>query len=223
MSFGENDTSIERQAEPFHGFAKTIREIEASEFDIEVVQRSRTTPVVVCFGAPWSSPSRAVLGTLEVLAHEAFKHVCFLQVNVDRAPGVVRTMSVRTIPDVRAYDEAVLVAHVVGHLPEALVRRSLDPVIRSPATLHALQALHAFAAGRCGEAEAEYRLALSFDSGHPAALLGLGRLLEERDDVAGAREMYERIPRDTPQHRVAAVRMRLLADDARRRVMAPSC
>jgi thioredoxin-like negative regulator of GroEL len=219
----EKDTSPGKPVAPLPAISKDIREIEASEFDIDVVQRSRTTPVVVCFGAPWSSPSRAVLGTLEALAHEELKNVCFLQVNVDRAPGLARRMSVRTIPDVRAYDDGVLVAHFVGHLPETLVRRSLEPVIRSPATLHSLQGLHAFAAGRCDEAEAEYRLALALDSGHPAALLGLGRLLEERDDVTGAWQMYERIALDTPQHRVAGLRMRLLADTARRMVNSRSC
>jgi thioredoxin-like negative regulator of GroEL len=64
MSFGQSDLSIGEPASPFLVSGR-IREIEASEFDIEVVQRSRTTPIVACFGAPWSSPSRAVLGTIE--------------------------------------------------------------------------------------------------------------------------------------------------------------
>ena len=48
MSFGRTDTLLEALAAPVHAFVN-IREIEASDFDVEVLQRSRTSPVVVCF------------------------------------------------------------------------------------------------------------------------------------------------------------------------------
>ena len=97
-----------------------------------------------------------------------------------------------------------------GHLAAALdaMRMAADATSpRDPESLawhHAQIASLLFQMGRAKEAQTEYARALTFWPGHPAAVIGLGRLKAFAGDYAGALALYEEEFKHAPTPDLAA-------------------
>ena len=162
-------------------------------FAAQVLERSRHTPVVVDFWAPWCGPCRALGPLLERLAAEHKGAFVLAKVNVDESPVVAQKYGVRSIPAVLGLRDGAIVAEFVGAQPEANVRRFLAAVLPSEADELAKQALALAGAGDAAGAEAKLRAALERDARHPRALLELARLHGARGDAAGALALIEKL------------------------------
>jgi putative thioredoxin len=166
-----------------------------ADFAREVVERSRTVPVVVDFWAPWCAPCRALGPLLERLADEHAGAFVLAKVNVDTAPAVAQAFGIRSIPAVKAFRDGAPVAEFVGAQPEPVVRQLLAAALPTEADRLARTAA---AAPDAAAAEAAYREALAADARHPGAMLGLARLLADRGDAAAALALLERVSPSSP-------------------------
>jgi len=168
-----------------------IADVVEENFEREVIERSRERPVVVDFWAEWCEPCRSLGPVLEKLAEEAGGEFLLAKVEVDRAPNLAAAYRIQGIPAVKAFRDGRPVLEFVGALPETKVREFLARLRPSLA-----DGLTREAAGQEGSdpqaAEAAYRRALAEEPGHPAASLGLARVLVARGETAEARQVLER-------------------------------
>ena len=190
-----------------------VIDVGDGDFEQQVLAGSETTPVVVDFWAPWCAPCRTLGPVLERLAQEHDGAFVLAKVNVDEAPAVAQTFGIRSIPAVMGFRDGALVGQFVGAQPEAAVRQFLAGVLPTEVDSLVREGLTLAATDPAG-AETTLRAALEREARHPRALLGLARLLAERDAVADALPLLERISPNAPVAReaerlAAALRTRL--------------
>ncbi len=130
---------------------------DLSDFATDVLEASRTAPVLVDFWAPWCGPCKMLGPVLEKLAAGAGGRWTLVKVNTDEYPELATEYGIRGIPDVKLFHHGAVVAEFSGALPEPHVRRWLEEHLPTPkreAMATGRELLHA---GRAAEAAALLR------------------------------------------------------------------
>ena len=179
-----------------------VFDVTEATFETDVLERSRTVPVVMDLWAEWCGPCKQLSPVLERLANEAAGDWVLAKVDVDANPQLSAALQVQSIPMVLAVIGGQLVPGFLGALPEAQVRQWLGQV------LQVAQQLGLPGAGDQPEAGLEDQ---SGGDGQP----GLDELREpelaeaqqamERGDLDAAAGAFERMLANNPGHPVATM------------------
>lgn len=172
-------------------------DVTDATFESEVVQRSKTTPVVVDMWAPWCEPCQTLGPILEKVIDATDGKVILAKVNIDENPGVVQAFSVQSIPAVYALHDGQPVDGFMGSYPEHFVQEIVDKLL--PTAGQSLQA-ELLAAGD----ETSLRKVLEGEPGNEDAIVALAELLVERGDNDEALALLERIPESDRTRKIAA-------------------
>jgi putative thioredoxin len=106
-----------------------VIEVTEQTFNADVVERSRTTPVILDLWAEWCGPCKQLSPILEKLATEAAGQWILAKVDVDANPQLSAALQVQSIPMVVAVIGGQLVDGFLGALPEAQVKQWIGQVV----------------------------------------------------------------------------------------------
>jgi putative thioredoxin len=149
-----------------------IYDVTEATFQAEVLERSRTVPVVVDFWADWCAPCHALAPVLERAVEAHGGEVVLARVDVDHNPRLAMAFQVQGIPAVKAFAGGQLVDEFVGAQPAAVVQRFVEGLLPSEAE----RAAEAAAGLDPEQAAARWRQILETDPDNLTARAGLADL-----------------------------------------------
>jgi putative thioredoxin len=155
-----------------------IIDVTEADFEYEVLAYSQNVPVVVDFWATWCRPCKTLSPLLEKLANEAVGSFRLAKVDVDSNPNLALQFGIRTVPTIKAFSMAQVVAEFVGNQPEERIRSFLINITPpSKDNLAIEKGMSLLASQQWDEAEEVFRELLEQHPDQPEILLGLTKSL----------------------------------------------
>jgi putative thioredoxin len=184
--------------------AGLVKDSDTRSFMQDVIQASRSQPVIVDFWAPWCGPCKQLGPILERVVKNANGKVRLVKINIDENPELAQQLRIQSIPMVYAFSQGQPVDGFAGALPEtqikAFVERLTGPLGPAPEEAAIEQAKALAEAGQLDRAARLYERILEAEPSNPEALAGLARAQIGLGRLARARELLEQVPKEHTNH-----------------------
>ena len=128
-------------------------DVTTKTFEQEVLDASKTVPVIVDFWAPWCGPCRSLTPIIEEVVGEFKGRVKLVKVNSDDNPELSQAFRVQSIPNVIAFKDGRAVSQFVGAQPESQIRAFIEKLLPSQMEAALKNAEDLLAAGNLDDAE----------------------------------------------------------------------
>jgi putative thioredoxin len=201
---------------------------DQSTFMKDVVEASRSIPIIVDFWATWCGPCKTLTPTLEKVVRAAGGRVKLVKIDIDKNRNLVQQLvqlglPLQSVPTVAAFWQGQVADLFQGALPEPEVKRFVEALLKvaggaMPATDLIAEAKAALDAGKAQEASELYSTALQQEPESPEAWGGLVRAMIALGQEDQAHEVLEEVPAKIAEHaEVTGARSALaLAEEGRK-------
>jgi putative thioredoxin len=106
--------------------ADLITDGTEATFMKDVIETSKTVPVIVDFWAPWCGPCKTLTPALEAAVTAAKGRVKLVKIDVDRAPNLSQQLRIQSIPTVYAFWQGQPVDGFQGAVPGSEIKKFID-------------------------------------------------------------------------------------------------
>jgi len=178
------------------GAPSWVIDVDEQTFNADVVERSRSTPVIMDLWAEWCEPCKQLSPVLEKLAAAGAGQWILAKVDVDANPQLSAALQVQSIPMVVAVIGGQLVDGFLGALPEAQVKQWIGQV------LAAAEKMGLSVSGPAEGTDADDAAGDPADDAMPATYMQ-ARDAMERGDFDAAAEAFEAELAQSPADPVA--------------------
>jgi putative thioredoxin len=196
------------------GIGDIIKNASAATFAKDVLEASRTEPVLVDFWAPWCGPCKQLTPILEKVVRAQGGKVRLVKINIDENQTIANQLRIQSIPTVYAFRDGRPLDGFMGAQPESAVKAFVERLLGEEAALDVAAAIEAadkaLEAGDLQGAAEVYAGVLQQDPQNIGALAGLAKCYLKSGDVARAEQTIALVPPDKRETAaVASVRAAL--------------
>ena len=172
-----------------------VVDINQDQFLEEVVEKSKTTPVIVDFWAPWCGPCKQLTPTLENVVNRKNGKVILAKINVDENQGIASQLNIQSIPTVYGFVDGKPLDAFQGAQPESKVEAMVDKMIEAtpgneiPKLIEEADQL--FGDQKFEESLKLFENLVGMDPGNPKIIAGMLRCLIQIKRFDDANEMFD--------------------------------
>ena len=172
-----------------------VIDINQDQFLEQVVEKSKTTPVIVDFWAPWCGPCKQLTPTLENVVNRKNGKVILVKINVDENQGIASQLNIQSIPTVYGFVDGKPLDAFQGAQPESKVEAMVDKMIEAtpgneiPKLIEEADQL--FSEQKFEESLKLFESLVGMDPGNPKIIAGMLRCLIQIKRFDDANEMFD--------------------------------
>jgi putative thioredoxin len=175
-----------------------VKDTTTQTFVKDVIEESKSQPVLVDFWAEWCGPCKQLAPVLEKAVAASKGKVKLVKMNIDKHPSIPGQLGIQSIPAVFAFVNGQPIDGFLGALPESQVTAFIERLTKDRLGVEEKDLLKAAdeALGRGDAAGAAELFAqvLAQDSSNVAALAGLARSYVRTGAIEQAKQTLALVP-----------------------------
>jgi putative thioredoxin len=193
-----------KAAAPQAAPADLVKDSDQNKFAKDVLEASRTVPVIVDFWAPWCGPCKTLQPIIEKVVRAANGAVKLVKIDIDKNQMLAQQLRIQSIPAVYAFFGGRPVDGFMGAVPESQVKAFVDKLVQAAGGAPGgagnelaellTHAKAAVAKNDMTTAAQIYSEILGVEPTNVTALAGLARYQVENGALAEAKELLEQVP-----------------------------
>ena len=172
-----------------------VVDINEDQFVNEVIEKSKTIPVIVDFWAPWCGPCKQLTPTLEKVVNQKNGKIILVKINVDENQAIASQLNIQSIPTVYGFIDGKPIDAFQGAQPESkvelMVNKMIDATPGNEIPKLIDEADQLFKDEKFDESLTFYEKLAGMDPGNQKIIAGLLRCLIQLKRFDDANEMFE--------------------------------